>query len=224
MPTARWVALACAALSVGCGTKGRADATYVVIMAGDAAGTVSFVSNGSEIWFSDVVSSTPIFYGPGTDPLAAPFFPDDVPPLAYHVPQVGQTWSHSYPGTALWNVTEVVESVTDDVVVPAGTFHGCVKVVETFMYGPHQAPVSYVKTRERWFAGGVGPVKVRTVGSEYHYDAFPRYTQREDIAELVSSSTPGASATDFFPLGLGYTWTMVAAGIGSATFTVTEVR
>lgn len=49
--------------------------------------------------------------------------------------------------------TAVVESVTEDVTVPAGTFHGCARVVETFAYPTGTIPAQPYETQyQRWFA------------------------------------------------------------------------
>ncbi len=128
------------------------------------------------------------------------------PPLKYLPPGLGQTWGD----TEDWNGyrTEshaTVLTVNDTVTVAAGSFTGCVKVEEALTYPFGYPPGQLYRTLyRRWFAPGVGPVKLQMVNSD----------GTEEDGELTSYSTPGAAATDYFPLAANYSWVfrMVATG------------
>jgi hypothetical protein len=136
------------------------------------------------------------------------------PPLKYFPPQVGHKWqdqgsSGVYPVNSVATVTSVSETVE----VTAGTFENCAKVEETLLYPrgyetgqPH--PIKF----ERWFAPGVGPVKLLI-------------THENDVlysGELISHANITADPGDYLPLGTNYTWTFGMSDGRTATWTVDD--
>jgi hypothetical protein len=144
-------------------------------------------------------------------------------PLKYFPPRLGDTWEskgasivspqHVYPIHSLATVT----SVNETVFVTAGTFTNCAKVEETLSYlkgyNPGQAhPIKF----ERWFAPGIGPVKI----------LITDYTGLSYAGELLSYSNITSDPGDYFPLGLNSTWTFSISENGgrTATWTLTDVQ
>jgi hypothetical protein len=125
------------------------------------------------------------------------------PPLKYLPPELGQTWNDTGDSNGYQvDSTAIVVAVNETVQVTAGTFTGCVQVEATLTYpGGYTPGQTYTTVDRRWFAPGVGPVRLALVKSD----------GTEEDGELTSYCTPGA-ATDYFPLATNYSWafTMVA--------------
>ncbi len=148
--------------------------------------------------------------------------PGRLPPIKSFPPQVGDVWEAQdgeilpdgvvYPTTLVGTVTSLSETVS----VSAGTFTNCAKVVETIFY-PKGIPagVGYwpIKT-ERWFAPGVGPVKLLI--TNINGVSYP--------GELISHANITAGPGDYFPLGLNYTWTFQMSDGRTATWTVDDAQ
>lgn len=145
------------------------------------------------------------FYVLGNDTLlgrvAEPTLILNLPPV------VGDSWSRQIKirGEETLSLTRSIESDSDTVVVPAGRFENCLRVV-TDGQEPANADFSdYMKTFDRqnmcgtrimWFAPGVGLVK---------------YRHRNDRGgwlniQLIEYQIEDADKDDYFPLSVGNRW------------------
>lgn len=168
------------------------EVAYQLTVSGDANGTINFVKTISELWYTGVD-----IWGGGSVYVILPFATHS-PPLANLPPQVGQSWNSTGDSNGYTvNSTATVKSVTQTITTPAGTFLNCAYVEENLSYpngytpGQPQPPLKY----ERWFCPGIGPVKVIITDSSTH------------TGELISYSNINAAPTDYFPLGLQFSWT-----------------
>ncbi len=121
---------------------------------------------------------------------------------------VGDTWSGQiekpYYGITL-SMARTIEANGDTVVVPAGRFDNCLRVV-TVAQEPADAGFSddvktYVRrilcgTRTMWFAPGVGLVK------------YVHYSDRSSVCsiQLIEYEVREAEENDYFPLSTGNQW------------------
>ncbi len=179
---------------------------YNLIVSGASSGFVSFIRLPDELWYDDFWADS---YRTGV--LAIVPFATESPVLRYFPPAVGQTWEDSgYSNGYLVNSTAKVVSLSETV----GTFTNCAKVEETLTYPDGYIPGKpYPVKFERWFAPGIGPVKfivTNNMGNTH-------------IGELVSYENipPGS---DYFPLGLNYTWTFTFDGANETTWVVDSVE
>jgi hypothetical protein len=114
-----------------------------------------------------------------------------VPRLLRYPVVLDDTWSYTMISNGNPVTAQIrVQSATETVTVPAGTFTGCAVTVETIT-----APAS-AGSKVRTFAPGVGPVRVVATSSD------------GSVAhgELQSYSVSGA-ASDLFPLTVNNAWT-----------------
>jgi len=136
------------------------------------------------------------------------------PPLKYFPPRVGDKWqdqgsSGAYPVNSIATVTSVSETVT----VSAGTFTNCAKVEETLLYPKgYEAGQPHPIKIERWFAPGVGPVKLLIT-----HENGVSYS-----GGLISHANITADPRDYFPLGMNDTWTFGMSDDRIATWTVDD--
>lgn len=199
----------------GCGSSGRSSGavTYHLDASGCEAGYVEITRGAEELSYeaADSGSGTGIA---GSCPEAG--FPIGGLPK-YYRPFLGQSWTGSGTSNSyVVETTTTVESMTDTVSGPSGTFQNCARHVTVFSYPGGYTPGQPRWVRnEQWFAGGVGLVK---------------YAITQDVAtwnqtgELVAYDVSGASNSDYFPLAMGYSWSFkTTTGAGIATWTVTRV-
>jgi len=181
---------------------------YNLTVSGLSNGSGSFVRLPNKLWY-DYLDVWP---RRGVIPIE--LFCTESPPLRYFPPTVGQTWEDSgyrngYPVNSKAKVVSLSETVT----VPAGTFTNCAKVEETVTYPEGYIPGKpYPVKFERWFAPGIGPCKVRATMNDGNVR----------IWELVYENIP--SGSDYFPLGLNYTWTFTLDRANETTWTVDSVE
>ena len=192
---------------------------YSLNVSGNANGFIEFAriscdGNPVRLWFTG--------YGVGGDgggeySGVEAILPGRLPPLEHFPPQVGDTWEAKdgeiLPGGVVYPTTLVgtVTSLSETVSVAADTFTNCAKVEETIFY-PKGIPDGYwwaIKS-ERWFAPGVGPVKLLI--TNVNGDSYS--------GELISYANITADPGDYFPLGLNYTWTFEMSDGRTATWTV----
>ena len=182
---------------------------YYFNVTGSASGYLMFATDGNEIFekgFSYGSYDTDGYTYDGIEILAGN------PPIKYVSPQVGQSWSKSIDGGDLpdFDVTSTVTSITDTVSVTAGTFQNCAKVLDTFNY-PGQTPEPYFITIERWFCPGLGPAKTIITDSNGVH-----------VGELTSYQNLPANASDYFPLGINYSWTFTTDDSDTTSWTITS--
>ncbi len=192
---------------------------YHLNVSGNANGFIEFAriscdGHPARLWFTG-------YSVPGQGGYEA-ILPGRLPPLKYFPPQVGDTWEAQdseilLDGTVYPTILEgTVTSLSETVSVAAGTFTNCAKVEETILY-PKGIPAGYgywpIKT-ERWFAPGVGPVKLLI--TSLNGVPYP--------GELISYADITADPGDYFPLGLNYTWTFKMSDGSSATWTVDDYQ
>lgn len=153
-------------------------------------------------------------------------------PLFYQVGQmrtildltksVGDTWSadvFSYSFTPLKAVA-TVESNTETVAVPAGTFSGCLKMRLEIAESPDDPePKELNRTncgiKQVWFAPGVGLVR-------FDFDRADGVPVRVELARYHVA----AGGNDYLPLAVGNRWEYQPAGVDAAYVSknVHEVR
>lgn len=116
--------------------------------------------------------------------------------LKYPV-RVGDTWSASglSNGYTVGSVTAVT-NIAAQVTVAAGTFT-CVETTETGNIPQGYNNGAYVSEYKRYFAPGVGLVKVVNTWK----------SGKISTGELQSYSVPNADPSDYFPLNLHSSWT-----------------
>ena len=154
-------------------TKG----TYNLNVSGNANGPIQIARDSCDgspvrMWFEGYSVAGD---GGGTYSGVEAILPGRLPPLEYFPPHVGDTWQRQdseilpdktvYPTTLIGTVTSVGETVS----VISGTFTNCAKVEETVLY-PKGVPAGYglwTAKSERWFAPGVGPVKLSDYGPRW---------------------------------------------------------
>ena len=124
-------------------------------------------------------------------------------------PDVGQSWQGELRDREhgqLLVATRTIESGTDTVVVPAGRFDGCLRVVTMVAEPPKPDHSDTMKSYHRrvlcgrrtmWFAPGVGLVKYR------HEDDWWGHSR---VAELATYSVTDPVCTDYLPLSCGSGW------------------
>lgn len=196
---------------------------YHLNVSGNANGFIDFAriscdTNPVRLWFTGY--SVP-GDGGGLYSGVEAILPGLLPPLKSFPPRVGDTWEAQdseitpegvYPTTQVGTVTSVSETVS----VGAGPFTNCAKVEETIFY-PKGIPAGYehwpVKS-ERWFAPGVGPVKLLMTNA--NGVSYP--------GELISYANITADPGDYFPLGLNYTWTFEMSDGRAATWAVDDFQ
>jgi len=122
-------------------------------------------------------------------------------------PVVGDSWSGQVEtrGGESLSLSRIVESDSDTIVVPAGRFENCLRVV-TVGQEPADADFSdhidtYLRrimggTRIMWFAPGVGLVK------------YCHYKDRGSVCsiQLAECQIEDAKQNDYFPLSIGNRW------------------
>ena len=132
-------------------------------------------------------------------------------PLAYMQPQVGQTWtSTGFENEIPVQSSTIVVSISESVDVPAGSFNNCVKTVETLTI--QTSYPNFPNKCERWFAPGIGPIKL--------VSTYPDGSTQSEV--LTEANTPGASADDYFPLSIGYSWSSKSSD-QTSSWTVDEI-
>ena len=176
---------------------------YYLNVTGNANGTIEFGrskcnNNLGELWYENFdVAGDGGGWWSGIEVILP--FATRLPPLKYLPPAVGDTWSgkgtsDDYPVKS----EAIVTSVTEEISVTAGTFSNCAKVLETFSYPKGYTPGQLYPTQfERWFAPGIGPVKLRITDNDANLY----------LGELVSHENIPNELDDYFPLGSDYTWT-----------------
>ena len=108
----------------------------------------------------------------------------------------GLTWSNSLfpfgrlPGAFYIKQTHRTFLETDDVVVPAGRFSGCIRIETDAVYGPPRKDgVLHLKYVD-WYAPNVGLVKTRVLKSGWLSDSE---VARLELLAFADSSTRGAT-------------------------------
>ena len=124
-------------------------------------------------------------------------------------PQVGTSWQGEIRDRKygqLLMATRTIETNDDTVVVPAGRFEGCLRVVTEVPEPPDADFSDTNKTYQRrtlcgrrtlWFAPGVGLVKYRHEKS---------WWGQSRVAELTAYSVPNAGTSEYLPLSTGSRW------------------
>ncbi|RLB21547.1 MAG: hypothetical protein DRG71_08195 [Deltaproteobacteria bacterium] len=200
------------------------SATYRIEVVGNAYGSITFgkqlcEDGNGELWFEtfDVTGDGGGPYS-GVDVILP--FATHSPPLKFFPPELGEEWSSSgESGGYTVNSTARVVSLSESVNVPAGSFHNCVKVVEDLSYPGGYTPGQAYPTRyERWFAPGVGPVKLLVTEKSADGLSEIQYAGGLDSYQNIKDSSD-----DYFPLGAGYKWTFTLEG-RTCTWFVSEIQ
>jgi hypothetical protein len=178
--------------------------TFTNVDSGGGTGTLDMTKQGSETRYTSFSAAPPDFAGAGCPTL----IPANV--------SVGTKWSSSGISNGMNFTTDgEVQSVTDTVTVPAGTFTGCLRIYDVNTYADLATYIAQggygTIDRTRWFAPGVGLVK--------YASTVAKANGNEVItAPLVSyqlAGTPGA--TDWWPLALGSQWVYQESHMGTPT-------
>jgi len=167
-----------------------ADRWDIVSSTNGGTGYISFAKTNDTVSFSG--------YGTNDSPVAG--FAGPVSLLFFKYPvMVGETWTASgiSNGYTLSSIT-VVENSAEQVTVFAGTF-SCVVNTETITAPSIYNNGVYVAKRKKYFAPGVGLVKV--VNTWKNGDIT--------VGELQAYSIPNASPSDYFPLNLNSWWSFI---------------
>jgi hypothetical protein len=112
-------------------------------------------------------------------------------------------WSDVCPDKMATKTYRWIESVTDTITVPAGTFNNCARVGGYSTVEPAPSgnclvtEITWETDIDVWYAEGVGPVKAIIT------DNLGRTYTGELTSYSVSSPTPG----DYWPMSMDDTWT-----------------
>ncbi|MBW1923038.1 MAG: tetratricopeptide repeat protein [Deltaproteobacteria bacterium] len=200
------------------------NATYKIEVVGNANGSITFgkqlcEDGNGELWYEgfSVAGDGGGAYS-GVDVILP--FATHSPPLRFFPPEPGDEWSSSgeSAGYTVNSIARVV-SRSETVNVPAGSFENCVKVVENLSYpGGYTSGQPYPVKYERWFAPGVGPVKL--IITEKAADGT---TETKYVGGLDSYGNIASNSGDYFPLGPGFRWTFTLEG-RTCTWFVSEIQ
>jgi hypothetical protein len=205
------VALSVVAIAVAaCGSAGCIEGVTGLLFGATETYTVGtnntwdiVSSNGSTGYISFGTSSTAVYFaGYNTGGAAVAGLTGFSQTLLKYPIRVDDAWSATgLSGGYTVSSTTVVADDAVQVTVPAGTFT-CVETTETASVPSGYNNGAYVAEYKRYFAPGVGLVKVVNTWKN----------GSTTIGELQSYSVPNAAGGDYFPLNLGSSWTFRWSG------------
>jgi hypothetical protein len=198
-PTKPTVNVKLSGQAIGGKTGSSIEETYKVITA-NRWDIVSSTNRGSGYILFTKTDATVSFTGYSTidSPIAG--FTGPVSFIFFKYPViVGQTWTASGNSNGyILNSVNVVENDAEQISVTAGTFP-CAVITESISAPEGYNNGVYVAKRTRYFAPGVGLVKV--VDTWKNGDIT--------VGELKAYSIPNALPSDYFPLTLNSWWTFI---------------